>query len=631
MMIALLLLITGCQSKTEYKLVINEDKSMNFSYIVAVDNDIIGMLAGNTESTLTEKTIWATLDEATSDDDKIIEQGFTKERYETEELKGFRYQKKIMNIDNLSGTEAISSFENVETIADQKLFVKDGDVYKANFKVVQEDNTNLPTEEGSTSNLNIEGGSLNAKDFLDTSFVITFPEKPISHNATEVSDDGKTLTWNLLETENIQFEFSFPKDNSIMMYLIGGGVIVLLLIIFVVISKSRNKRVEYDAPQPTSSDYSMPQNYQSEESRERTIAEPTISMGGGQSFQNAPGIGVPPVVSNAPDLLAPPTNPNGNVTPPENNFISPTNETPMFNNNGINDATGIVEPNFIPAPEVTPNVPSPNSTMAMMPDMNNQSMGMPGFDNNFINNDTGIVEPNFIPTQEVTPNVPTPDPTMSMMPDMNSQPMGMPGFDNNLVNNATGIVEPNFIPAQEVTPNVPTSDAPIPAIPDMNSTPVDMVTEEAMPNVPPVPTPDAPMPTIPDMNSAPVDMVTQEVVPNVQPVPNPVEPAPTEETVPQESAVPNMSDTLSFSIPDTLGNSPQVVTSSVEEPSVPLEPAAPVADATSLLTTPEAPKEATFIPDAELPSTNKKEKICPNCGAKLEANASVCFLCGKNV
>ena len=219
MMIALLLLITGCQSKTEYKLVINEDKSMNFSYIVAVDNDIIGMLAGNTESILTEKTIWATLDSATSDDDKLIEQGFTKERYETEELKGFRYQKKIMNIDNLSGTEAISSFENVETIADQKLFVKDGDVYKANFKVVLEDNSSLPTEEGSTGSLNMDGETLNAKDFIDTSFVITFPEKPISHNATEVSDDGKTLTWDLLNAK----DYNIPQNRS-RIYCIGRKI-----------------------------------------------------------------------------------------------------------------------------------------------------------------------------------------------------------------------------------------------------------------------------------------------------------------------------------------------------------------------------------------------------------------------
>ncbi len=63
----------------------------------------------------------------------------------------------------------------------------------------------------------------------------------------------------------------------------------ILLIISLILSLTGKKKRGTDAaPQPTSSDYSMPQNYQSEESRNRPSVEPAISMGSGNTFDTTP-------------------------------------------------------------------------------------------------------------------------------------------------------------------------------------------------------------------------------------------------------------------------------------------------------------------------------------------------------
>ena len=44
-------------------------------------------------------------------------------------------------------------------------------------------------------------------------FSLTLPKASISNNATTVSEDGKTLTWNLVSgnISTIEFEFEFPS------------------------------------------------------------------------------------------------------------------------------------------------------------------------------------------------------------------------------------------------------------------------------------------------------------------------------------------------------------------------------------------------------------------------------------
>lgn len=85
-------------------------------------------------------------------------------------------------------------------------------------------------------------------------FRITLPSKPISHNATKVSEDGKTLEWDLLEMkagETVHVEFK--AGGGFLKYaLIMSAVVIAALAVVLLVSKKKKG----DATQ------TVPVNYQ---------------------------------------------------------------------------------------------------------------------------------------------------------------------------------------------------------------------------------------------------------------------------------------------------------------------------------------------------------------------------------
>lgn len=96
-------------------------------------------------------------------------------------------------------------------------------------------------------------------EFLTVSYEISLPYASISNNATTVSEDGRTLIWDLINSDTIHYEFSFDSpenttDSSdtstsnsndnilkiVSICLIAGGVIGLI-IVFIILLKNRKK------------------------------------------------------------------------------------------------------------------------------------------------------------------------------------------------------------------------------------------------------------------------------------------------------------------------------------------------------------------------------------------------------
>ena len=76
---------------------------------------------------------------------------------------------------------------------------------------------------------------------MDLSLVVNLPNKPISHNATNVSNDGKSLTWNLA-TQQEDVELTFALYNLSNIFVCVLGVIVVVVGVVIVIAKSgKNK------------------------------------------------------------------------------------------------------------------------------------------------------------------------------------------------------------------------------------------------------------------------------------------------------------------------------------------------------------------------------------------------------
>lgn len=244
------LALTGCSMKAEYNMEIREDKSMDFSIIMAMDDELIeGMLSmenmdvsedgEETEETkeYTEEEKWAFVEssfEESSEDEteenkKTPEElGFKKEKYEVDDYKGFKFVKTIKSIDDISGKKANFDLENFEEISDKVVFVKNGNKYKANF-VLENEN---------------EESAAGADVMFDIQFVVTLPQEPISNNADKVSEDGKTLTWNLIDEtqKNIEFEFELASNNTILIISIAIFAIGLIAVVLVISKNLKSKQ-----------------------------------------------------------------------------------------------------------------------------------------------------------------------------------------------------------------------------------------------------------------------------------------------------------------------------------------------------------------------------------------------------
>ncbi len=193
-------------------------------------------------TSLNEEEKWALIDETISKQDRQAyeKKGYKVERYSKDDYKGYRFTKSFKNIEDIrledinfnvetDINEAVAETEG--TIANTKessldlkasIFTKDGLNYKAS----------IPRETtGDSSSLN---------SYFDMQLVVTLPNEVINHNADKVSNDGKTLSWNLVSNDgNMEFEFSLISKYVI--YAVIGAIVLLLLIIIILIIKKISK------------------------------------------------------------------------------------------------------------------------------------------------------------------------------------------------------------------------------------------------------------------------------------------------------------------------------------------------------------------------------------------------------
>ena len=78
--------------------------------------------------------------------------------------------------------------------------------------------------------------------------VISLPIKPSANNATSVSDDGKTLTWDLLSESNIHLEFSLINIGMIIGLCVLALAVVAAVVVIIIIKKGKKNTVEVSTP-----------------------------------------------------------------------------------------------------------------------------------------------------------------------------------------------------------------------------------------------------------------------------------------------------------------------------------------------------------------------------------------------
>ncbi len=357
------LVLTGCEIKYEGNVEITKDGKMNMSIIMAYDRELISNLIymQNNDDLLGED-INSDEDESNvpeasmSEIRKYLEEnkpeeqkGLEVSRYERNNFYGYQMSYEIENIDDVSSPDDIESslFEDLNIKNDSNdndekeetkmLFKKEKDTYYAKY-LINDDTTN--------ENFNLSMLNMSIK------YTVTLPTKPIKHNADEVSEDGKTLSWNLseLDGEKEAIEYSFKlKDtpvaaakesgiNTEMIMLIAGIVIIIIIIVIVLVLFARNNK------KLNKSLEAIDQTIPSAAPKTNAEVENTVTPQNNQNPIDTAAQNnnqMQPTIENSTPIEMPQQ--NTNTTPPQIETIQVVESIPVINNNQITEQNNTIE------------------------------------------------------------------------------------------------------------------------------------------------------------------------------------------------------------------------------------------------------------------------------------------------
>ena len=171
------------------------------------------------------------IDEELQDDlddlkDAFEDDGWTVEKYKKNDYKGFIFTRNNVNVKDFEGVFNSDAFE--------KLGLGEFELTKKGSTYTIEWDTNAAEdveEEGvSSADLSDYGG------FMEV--VLELPSPAIEENATNVSKDGKKLTWNLIAEDDIEVTFKLSNAGVIVAVIViifallaGAAVVVILLVL----------------------------------------------------------------------------------------------------------------------------------------------------------------------------------------------------------------------------------------------------------------------------------------------------------------------------------------------------------------------------------------------------------------
>lgn len=214
------LFLVGCV-KYEIGTTITSDKQVTFSITAAILEE------------------YADSETELSDTESLEESGYTISDYSEDGYVGNTMSKTFSNIDDIS-TTTDTTIDLTPIISGEEdltyLFVKDGNTYKANYTI------NLAEETDDTDYSEYALSSI-----IKMTYTVTVPNGTTSNNATSVSEDGNTLTWEIPygEEVSIQYAFTFAESMISSPYLIMGIFIaaaVIAIIVIFIIGFGNNKK-----------------------------------------------------------------------------------------------------------------------------------------------------------------------------------------------------------------------------------------------------------------------------------------------------------------------------------------------------------------------------------------------------
>ena len=238
-------LLTGCMRfKTTIK--VTEDGKADLSMLVAMSEELSNFGSEDDEDSDSELTSEETKKE-------FEDEGWTYAEYNEDGYKGYVVTKSDILLDELASTIA-SDDAGVDTNTDSLNITKnDNGEYTISWDVLGSDDADSMGE--------YQQYIEEYKGF----FLVTIelPKKPISNNATEVSEDGKTLTWDVFKMnkgDKVEVTFKLPSDeakggNTLFIIIAVIAIIAIVVaVVCIVLSKNKKAPVNNEVPsQPVDS------------------------------------------------------------------------------------------------------------------------------------------------------------------------------------------------------------------------------------------------------------------------------------------------------------------------------------------------------------------------------------------
>ena len=252
-------MLSGCM-KMNMDMSIHKDKSMDLSVTVAVANSL---LQQSSDSTIMSE----------EDIKEAEDQGFKVKEYSDGSMTGYTLTKNYSNIDDVS-TEKETNLnleESMEGAQEDMFTVKKG-LFKNKYTVKMKNDTADEVQnqtgldnsyiEDDTENYDDSYIDDNTEDYssdmdlsmlmasMDLKYTVSLPYKVLSSNATTTENDGKKLTWNLMDSNLENIEFSFELYNMTNIYIAAGIALAIIIIIIILIIKKRKPKAKVSTPVP---------------------------------------------------------------------------------------------------------------------------------------------------------------------------------------------------------------------------------------------------------------------------------------------------------------------------------------------------------------------------------------------
>lgn len=214
-MAILLIALTGCVS-VNYEVTLNKDGTADVAYIYGFEKETLQQLGASAE-------------DMTSDMKANAEtSNYQIEAYSDDKIEGFKAKKHIENLSEISLEDAFGS-ENVKDSEENQIKIE-----KKGSKTFYSQKASIDLSEMDESTASM----------VTMKYVIKLPVKVGENNASEVSEDGKTLTWNLKagETNEISFEAESNYLTTIIMISIAILLVIIILIVVFLNKGKKNKK-----------------------------------------------------------------------------------------------------------------------------------------------------------------------------------------------------------------------------------------------------------------------------------------------------------------------------------------------------------------------------------------------------